>query len=203
MKKSSKQSYYKKATSKKKLPPVRKDPRIFEVAFFARIEQTPVEFLMEKIKAGSDKESTRYLFDIMSAEIARLNNCICLGFDHYYAIASNEVKRMEQRRKVTVYNKLVRDNISEIITSTGKKCTTEILSREVYIRMLDEKLNEELAEYQQSKSLEELGDLLEVMGAVVKARGFTWDDLTRVRKEKRAKHGGFDKRILLKEVVEE
>lgn len=202
MKKSSKQPYYKKSTSKKKLPPVKKDPKIFEVAFFDRIEQTPVEFLTEKIKTGSDKESTRYLFDIMSAEIGRLNNCICLGFDHYYAIASNEVRQMEQCRKVTIYNKLVRDNIPEIITSAGKKCTTEILSSEAYIRMLDEKLNEELAEYQQSKTLEELGDLLEVMGAVVRARGYTWDDLTRVRKEKRAKRGGFDKRILLKEVIE-
>lgn len=41
--------------------------------------------------------------------------------------------------------------------------------------MLDAKLTEELAEYQESKSLEELADLLEVMGAVVKARGYTWE----------------------------
>ena len=68
--------------------------------------------------------------------------------------------------------------------------------------MLDAKLQEELNEYQKSKSLEELADLLEVMGAVVRARGATWDDLTRVRKAKREKHGGFDRRILLKEVVE-
>ncbi len=45
--------------------------------------------------------------------------------------------------------------------------------------------------------------MLEVMGAVVKARGFTWDDLTRVRKEKRASHGAFDQRVFLKEVIEE
>ena len=40
------------------------------------------------------------------------------------------------------------------------------------------------------------------MGAVVKARGYTWDDLTRIRKEKRAQRGAFDQRILLKEVIE-
>ena len=45
-------------------------------------------------------------------------------------------------------------------------------------------------------------DLLEVMGAVVKARGYTWDDLTRVRKEKRAQRGAFEQRIFLKEVIE-
>ena len=44
--------------------------------------------------------------------------------------------------------------------------------------------------------------MLEVMGAVVKARGYTWDDLTRVRKEKRAQRGAFDQKIFLKEVIE-
>lgn len=43
--------------------------------------------------------------------------------------------------------------------------------------------------------------MLEVMGAIVKARGCTWDDLTRVRKEKHAARGAFDKRIFLKEVI--
>lgn len=69
-------------------------------------------------------------------------------------------------------------------------------------QLLDEKLNEELAEYQESKSLEELADLLEVMGAVVAARGWTWDELTALRKEKRRQRGGFAKKILLKEVSE-
>lgn len=105
-------------------------------------------------------------------------------------------------QKHTVYNKLVRDKIPEIIETSGKTCVTEVLSQEAYLQALDAKLNEELAEYQQSKSLEELGDLLEVMDAVVKARGYTWDDLTRTCKEKRAARGAFDKQILLKEVIE-
>lgn len=99
-----------------------------------------------------------------------------------------------------LYNKLVRDKIPGIICAEGKSCQYETLSPEMYLRFLDEKLNEELAEYQESKSLEELADLLEVMGAVVKARGYTWEQLTTLRKEKREKRGGFDKRILLKEV---
>ena len=101
-----------------------------------------------------------------------------------------------------VHNKLVRDRIPEIIEASGRKCITQVLPDDAYIQALDAKLNEELAEYQQSKSLGELADLLEVMGAVVKARGFTWDDLTRVRKEKRAQCGAFDQRIFLKEVIE-
>ena len=99
-----------------------------------------------------------------------------------------------------IYNKLVRDKIPDIIRADGKTCMYETLSPEEYLRCLDEKLNEELAEYQESKSLEELADLLEVMMAVVKARGYTWEQLAALCEKKRKERGGFDKRILLKEV---
>ena len=78
-----------------------------------------------------------------------------------------------------VYNKLVRDKIPQIIAASGKNCVTEVLQEDAYLQKLDEKLSEELAEYQESKSLEELADLQEVMAAVVKARGYTWEELER------------------------
>ena len=99
------------------------------------------------------------------------------------------------------YRKLVRDRIPEIIEADGKTCICETLSDEDYISLLDQKLNEELAEYQESKSLEELADLLEVMQAVVKARGWTWEELERVRERKSVERGGFESKLLLKEVV--
>jgi len=43
---------------------------------------------------------------------------------------------------VIQYNKLVRDRIPEIIESSGKSCSIEILSAEDYLRMLDAKLDE-------------------------------------------------------------
>lgn len=100
------------------------------------------------------------------------------------------------------YHKLVRDRIPEIIEADGKTCVTEILPDEQYLEMLDTKLNEELAEYQESKSLEELADLLEVIRAVAVARGWTWEQLEQTRQEKAAQRGGFEKKILLKEVRE-
>lgn len=100
------------------------------------------------------------------------------------------------------YNKLVRDRIPEIIEADGKICVYEILSDEDYVYLLDQKLNEELAEYQESKSLEELADLLEVVQAVVKARGWTLEELEQVRADKASKRGRFEKKILLKEVVD-
>lgn len=101
-----------------------------------------------------------------------------------------------------VYNKLVRDRIPEIIEASGKTCLTAVLSEEAYLHMLDLKLNEELAEYQESKSVEELADLVEVIAAAAKARGYSWDRLMKVRNEKLQQRGGFDQKILLLEVSE-
>lgn len=100
------------------------------------------------------------------------------------------------------YNKLVRDRIPEIIESSGKKCTVEILSDADYLKMIDQKLDEELAEYHQDQNIEELADLMEVIHAAAVARGYTLEDLERVRSEKSAKRGGFEKKILLHEVIE-
>lgn len=107
---------------------------------------------------------------------------------------------MVQVQEIVQYNKLVRDRIPEIIEASGNQCTVEILDDENYIKMLDIKLQEELTEYQQSKSLEELADLLEVMQAIVKARGYTWNELEEVQKEKRGKRGAFESKLLLKAV---
>ena len=100
------------------------------------------------------------------------------------------------------YHKLVRDRIPEIIEAGGKTCVCETLSDKDYLRLLDQKLNEELAEYQESKSLEEIADLMEVIQAVVKAKGWTMEQLESLRAEKASKRGGFEKKLLLKEVIE-
>ena len=188
-----------KNSKKTKTPPISKDPKVFETAFRKRLGQSPTDYLVGKIQSGSSVSSVEYLFDIVSAEIASKNHCECKGFVYYHAKAQERINAV---KKHTVHNKLVRDRIPEIIEASGKTCVTEVLPNDAYIQALDAKLSEELAEYQQSKSLEELADLLEVMGAVVKARGYTWDELTRVRKEKRAQRGAFEQRIFLKEVIE-
>lgn len=104
--------------------------------------------------------------------------------------------------RVIHYNKLVRDLIPDIISACGKTCTTSVLSDRDYLMMLDAKLNEELAEYQESKSLEELADLLEVIRAVVVARGSSIEEVEAIRKNKETKRGGFEKKLLLIDVQE-
>ena len=100
------------------------------------------------------------------------------------------------------YNKLVRDRIPEIIEASGKSCVTEILSDEAYLRLLDAKLDEELAEYHSDQTIEELADLLEVIYAAAMARGYTLEQLESVRAAKAEKRGAFANKILLKEVIE-
>ena len=95
------------------------------------------------------------------------------------------------------YNKLVRDRIPEIIEASGECCKTRILSDEAYLKMLDAKLDEELAEYHKDQTIEELADLLEVIRAATTARGYTLEELEAVRAEKAEKRGGFEKKILL------
>ncbi len=91
--------------------------------------------------------------------------------------------------------KLVRDRIPEIIRNDGKKPIIEILSNEEYLKELDKKLNEEVAEYQADKSIEEMADILEVLYAVCEARGHSVEELLQVKEFKREKRGGFKDKI--------
>lgn len=91
--------------------------------------------------------------------------------------------------------KLVRDNIPQIIEAAGKKPIIEILSDEDYLVELDKKLNEEVAEYQEDKSLEEMADVLEVLFAICEARGHSVEELMRMRDIKKIARGGFEKKI--------
>ncbi len=95
------------------------------------------------------------------------------------------------------YDKLVRDNIPELIERTGQHCRVEVLDEQRYRIMLERKLSEELGEYLESGRLEELADLLEVMQALVAARGEQWQQLEQLRQSKRKARGGFEKRLLL------
>lgn len=92
-----------------------------------------------------------------------------------------------------IYNKLVRDKIPEIIEADGKICATHILSEEEYIAALEAKLNEEVAEYQTDKNLEEMADVLEVLQSICVARGYTLEELEAVRAKKAAKKAGLQK----------
>jgi predicted house-cleaning noncanonical NTP pyrophosphatase (MazG superfamily) len=99
-----------------------------------------------------------------------------------------------------VYNKLVRDKIPEIILADNCTPITRILSDEEYLKELNIKLREELEEYQESSSIEELADMMEVMLGILDVKGVPFNDFEVIRKEKVSKRGTFKKKIYLESV---
>lgn len=96
-----------------------------------------------------------------------------------------------------IYNKLVRDNIPNIIKKKGEPCTTEILSDKEFQIELEKKLQEECKEYLLNKEPQELADILEVTYAIAKTKGISEKELNKIRKDKATRNGKFDKKILL------
>lgn len=104
------------------------------------------------------------------------------------------------------YNKLVRDEIPQIINHNGKKCLYEILDNNNYALELRKKLDEEITEYIEAENYEdateELADVLEVINAYASIKGVSMETAENVRKKKAAERGGFSKKIFLIDVIE-
>lgn len=104
-----------------------------------------------------------------------------------------------------VFNKLVRDNIPDIIKQNGETPVTRILNDDEYKEELYKKLIEEANEVIESKdsnsTLEELADVLEVLKAIAKLNNSDLNDVIKIGDQKRIKRGGFEKRIFLEKNI--
>lgn len=103
-------------------------------------------------------------------------------------------------QKRTIYNKLVRDRIPEIIRENDQDCYIEILSDEDYIQALHDKLIEEANEAANAEGddlVKELADLYEVMNALMVVMQIKPDEIQERRKQRRLNRGGFEKKIRL------
>lgn len=98
------------------------------------------------------------------------------------------------------YNKLVRDNIPEIIKNNGETAHISILSEDTYTAELKKKLLEEANEFIESEELMELADILEVAEALAKVKGSSFDEIMELKKIKAAKNGAFEKKLFLETV---
>jgi len=97
------------------------------------------------------------------------------------------------------YNKLVRDYIPRIIEAGGQTCTYHKASDDEFKQKLLEKLQEELDEFKDNGTIEELADLQEVIFAVLIERGWTMSDFLNTRLSKLRQRGDFSRRIILDE----
>ena len=95
------------------------------------------------------------------------------------------------------YNKAVRDKIPEIIKKDGHECKVQTLSDSEFLSKLEEKLVEELQEYQESKSVEELADILEVIYRIAQLRGTSKEHFEEIRAKKADDKGKFENNLFL------
>ena len=95
-----------------------------------------------------------------------------------------------------VYEKLVRDLISDLIAAQGEKPNIRILDDAEYWYCLSRKLDEEVQEFHKENNLEELADILEVVYALAEINGGR-EELERIYTNKHEARGGFSKRIFL------
>lgn len=100
------------------------------------------------------------------------------------------------------YDKLVRDDIPEIIEADGEQPVTHVVEGDEYDRRLDEKLVEEVSEYRDSRDVEELADILEVVHAIREQHGVSDAELQEIREAKAEDRGRFDDGIVLERVKE-
>jgi predicted house-cleaning noncanonical NTP pyrophosphatase (MazG superfamily) len=94
------------------------------------------------------------------------------------------------------YNKLVRDRIPEILDKKGVPYEKRLASDDEYKTELIKKLEEEIVEFKEEGSIDELADILEVVDALKKLPDYA--NVLDVQKQKRDERGGFDERIILK-----
>jgi len=99
-----------------------------------------------------------------------------------------------------IYNKLVRDNIPDIIEKNNEICKTRILTDEEYLIELNKKIQEELKEYLESGEIEELADLEEVLRAILDVKNCSYEQFEQIRKRKVEKRGAFKEKIFLESV---
>ena len=85
----------------------------------------------------------------------------------------------------------------EIIAESGKKYNLKQIDNASFLAEIEKKLIEEVNEYAESKDVEELADLLEVIYRISELRGVNSDELDEIRKDKAEKRGRFANNLFL------
>lgn len=98
-----------------------------------------------------------------------------------------------------IYNKLVRDKITDIIEADGRVAKYRILDNSEYRQELNKKLQEEIKEYLEDNNVEELADIVEIIYGILSSMNVSIQEFEKIRINKQEKRGAFEKKIYLEE----
>lgn len=105
----------------------------------------------------------------------------------------------------TVYNKLIRDKVPEIVERDGEIPVTRELNDGEFKTELERKLLEEYHEVLTASSskerIEELADMLEVISTLSSLENSDLQSVLSVMEEKRKRRGSFSKKLFLEKIV--
>lgn len=158
--------------------------------------------LFTKIKNSKLEDLNKQLYKFENIKLEEIEN---IKLENVKSRTLNPIinnKRLKDMEKV--YNKLVRDNIPDIINKNNEIAITRTLNADEYRKELYKKLLEESNEVIEAKDeeiLEELADVLEVIESIVKLENKTLNDVIEKADEKKKKRGGFQKRIYLEKTI--
>lgn len=104
-----------------------------------------------------------------------------------------------------IYNKLVRDNIPEIIRQDKAEPQIRILEQTEFLVELFKKLEEEAREVvgasaDKKELTKEIGDVYEIIDAIIDNCGLDKAEIMKLKNERKIKRGGFNKKIFLESV---
>lgn len=106
-----------------------------------------------------------------------------------------------------IFNKLVRDNIPDIMAAEKEIPVTRILSQDEYRQELYRKLEEECQEVIKAQTsqqtIEELADVLEVITAIAELETKNINEVMIIAEKKKLKKGGFSKKIYLEKSIKD
>ena len=106
-----------------------------------------------------------------------------------------------------IYNKLVRDNILDIMATKGLTFESKILNKVELEKEIKEKMVEEAIEYKESitkqNNLEELADILELVYTALKINNSSMQELEKIRLNKKVSKGGFEQGYYLIQVEDQ
>jgi predicted house-cleaning noncanonical NTP pyrophosphatase (MazG superfamily) len=100
------------------------------------------------------------------------------------------------------YDKLVRDRIPDVVRENDETPVAHTVEGEAYRERLRAKLVEEATEFRDDPTVEELGDVLDVVAAIREAEPIDEHELQLKRRAKQEERGGFEDGVVLDRVEE-